>query len=63
MLKTFSILLTAVLVGCAFAGERTVYRDGSGRMAGSATKEGSRVVYRDASGRITGSAAPQGSRA
>ena len=36
-------------------GNRTIYRDGSGRMTGSVTEERSgRSVFRDASGRMSG---------
>ena len=35
---------------------RSVYRDASGRIQGSAERRGDQVIYRDASGRISGSA-------
>lgn len=55
-----SLLLTALLaviftVAAAPAGVRTVCRDASGRIVGTATTGNNRTTYRDSSGRIVGS--------
>ena len=62
-MKTILIaVFTAALTLTLTAVERTTYRDGSGRMAGSATQNGNRTIYRDASGRMAGSATQNGNR-
>jgi len=57
-----ALLVTAVAFGEApdkdrsLAGKDATIRDGSGRVAGSATTTGKSTTYRDGSGRITGTA-------
>ena len=43
-------------------GDRTIFRDASGRTHGSATQSGSRTTFRDSSGRTIGSADTSGNR-
>lgn len=44
----------------AHNGDRTTFRDSSGRSAGAATQSGSRTTFRDSSGRSSGSATTTG---
>ena len=44
-------------------GNKTTFRDSSGRTQGSATQSGSRISIRDASGRSFGSAETSGNKA
>ena len=60
MKKILITVVAAVLSLPLAAVDRTTYRDGSGRTAGSATTNGNRTTYRDASGRITGTSTDNG---
>ena len=44
------------------SGDRTTFRDASGRTLGSATQSGSRTTFRDSSGRTVASAVTTGNR-
>ena len=44
------------------SGDRTTFRDASGRSLGTAVQQGNRTIYRDSSGRTIGSADTAGSR-
>ena len=51
-LKTKNVIL---IVGIATTdGNRTVYRDASGKVAGTASQSGNKTIYRDASGKPIG---------
>ena len=60
MKKILITVVAAVLSLPLAAVDRTTYRDGSGRTAGSASQTGNRTTYRDASGRVTGTSTDHG---